>query len=442
MSEEFMKMMPCDINAESCVISAMMIEDTAIARAIEILKDNHFYKTEHRILFQTMVDMFHKGIVVDIITLIHELETLSLIKQAGGPVFINEISDAVLSYANIEMHANIVFEKAMLRHLIVASTMIIETCYEPEGEARNIVDWAEQKIFEITDQPNKKSFLSYKDAIPPTQKHLTDVANARFSDVSTQTGFSILDKKLCGLFKGQLIILAARPGMGKSAFAVNLAYNVARHNKKVGVFTLEMSTEEIMLRLLSSVTFLSMDTLHKGKFMTPEKFETAMYGLEQMKDYPIHIDDNGGNTLLEIKAKSRRLKAELKGLDLIIIDYLQIIPTRKRTENRNQELSEMTRNLKLLAKDLNVPVVCLSQINRAVESRDDKRPRLSDLRDSGAIEQDADVVMFIYREGYYKKQADQQDTEIIIAKNRHGETGTINLNFYGEYTKFENKPYC
>ena len=161
-----------------------------------------------------------------------------------------------------------------------------------------------------------------------------------------------------------------------------------------------------------------------------------------MKDFQIHIDDNGGNTLLEIKAKSRRLKAELKGLDLIIIDYLQIIPTRKRTENRNQELSEMTRNLKLLAKDLNVPVVCLSQINRAVESRDDKRPRLSDLRDSGAIEQDADVVMFIYREGYYKKQADQQDTEIIIAKNRHGETGTVNLNFNAEFTRFENKPYC
>ncbi|MCK9328375.1 MAG: replicative DNA helicase [Candidatus Cloacimonetes bacterium] len=441
MQESLERTLPSDVNAETAVLSAMMIDNYSVAKGIEIVQEHHFYKTAHRIIFRCITDLFNDNIEVDIITITNRLEDTGQLEKIGGRAYINELSDIVLSSANIEFHANIVLEKALLRELINASNLIVKKCYNPENPAEYIVDWAEQLIFKISDMPNKKTFMKISDLVPSTLEHIEEIAKTKTSVLGVPSGFTDLDKKIGGLRPGQLVILAARPAMGKTSFALNIAFNAAMfHDMKIAIFTLEMANEELLLRLLSSSAEIPMETLLKGYGMDQEKIVRITQYADILSQKEIYIDDNGANTVMDIRAKTRRLKAEIKGLDLIIIDYLQLMTSKRPGENRQQEISEISRSLKILAKELEVPVIALSQLNRGLESRDDKRPKLSDLRESGAIEQDADIVMFLYRDDYYNKDTTIPGiTEVIIGKNRHGSVGAIELKFVSEFTQFKNK---
>jgi replicative DNA helicase len=431
-------MLPCDLNAEAAVLSAMMIDNSSVARVVESIKENHFYKSAHKIVYRAIIDLFDANIEVDIITLMHKLEEKNELNKVGGKLYLNELSDVVLSSANVEYHTQIVLEKALLRELITTSNQVIKACYNPEGPVVDIVDWAEQEIFKIAEMPNNRAFQKVSELVPEVLRNVEEVAKTRKSVLGVASGFDTLDKMLGGFRKGQLIIIAARPAMGKTSFALNVAYNAIAQDLKVGVFTLEMSSEELLLRIFSSCSEISMDTLIKGYGMDQTKIARISQVAEVLTNKELYIDDTGSITVMDIKAKSRRLKAEIKGLDLIIIDYLQLMSSKRNIENRQQEIAEISRALKVLAKELELPIIALSQLNRGLESRPDKRPMLSDLRESGAIEQDADVVMFIYRDDYYNKESERPGkAEIIIGKNRHGATGFIELDFHKEFTQFK-----
>ncbi len=451
MAERDIKQLPHDLNAEAAVLSAMMIDNFVVAKAIEILSDEHFYKNSHKMIFKTICDLFEKNIEIDIITLTDALKQNKMLEKVGGNAFIGDLSDVVLSGANIEFHARIVLEKALLRQLIVSSNQIIESCYQADEPVEDIVDSAEQAIFRIAERPGHKTFVSINNIIPATLKNIEEIATAKKSVMGVPTGFSDLDRQIGGFRPGQLIVLAARPAMGKSSFALNIALNAAwHHDKKVGIFTMEMESEECLMRMLSSATrklgsdkAVSMDTMLKGFGMNEKKILTITELANSLSDKSIYIDDTGANTILDIRAKTRRLKAEIKGLDLIIIDYIQLMSSKRSRENRQQEIAEISRSLKILAKEIGIPIIALSQLNRAVESRTPPKPMLADLRESGAIEQDADIVLFIYRDEVYNENTEEPGVaEIIIGKNRHGPIGTIKLKFFAETTTFDNyAPY-
>ncbi len=398
MAKKIQREAPKDINAEAAVLSAMMLDNFAVAKSIEMLDKDHFYRPSHKIIFENMIELFEENIEIDIITLIDKLKTNNQLEAVGGEAFINELSDVVLSSANIEFHANIVLERALLRQLIETSGKIIEKCYASDEAVDDIVDRAEQMIFNIAERPGKKAFQSISEIIPATIKNIEETATSKKSVLGVPTGFMDLDRKIGGFRPGQLIIIAARPAMGKTSLALNIASNAAvRYDKKVGVFTMEMESDELLMRMLSSASEVSMDEMLKGYGMNEKKILRIAGAAEVLSEKEIYVDDSGSNTILDIRAKTRRLKAELKGLDLVIIDYMQLMSVRRNRENRQQEISEISRNLKVLAKELSIPIVTLSQLNRGLESREDKRPKLADLRESGAIEQDADIVLFIYR---------------------------------------------
>ncbi len=438
MAKRIERQVPNDINAEAAVLSAMMIDNYSVARAIEMLDVDHFYRKAHQIIFKTICDLFENNIEIDIITLIDKLKIGKQLEAIGGEAFINELSDVVLSSANIGYHANIVLKRALLRQLIEASNKIIEGCYVSDKEAEDIVDEAEQMIFEIAERPNRKSFEWIHNIISKTVKNIEETAASKKSVLGVPSGFIDLDRKLGGLRAGQLIIIAARPAMGKTSFALNLASNAAvQYDKKVGIFTMEMESDELLMRMMSSASEVSMDNMLKGFGMNQKKMLRIAGAAEVLSGKEIYIDDTGANTILDIRAKTRRLKAELKGLDIIIIDYMQLMSASRNRENRQQEISEISRSLKILAKEIGIPVIALSQLNRGLESRPDKRPMLSDLRESGAIEQDADIVMFIYRDEVYNEETEEPGiAEIIIGKNRHGAIGKIKLRFIPEFTAF------
>ncbi len=438
MPKRIERQVPNDINAEAAVLSAMMIDTYSVAKAIELLEVEHFYRKTHQIIFKTICDLFENNIEIDIITLIDKLKINKQLETIGGEAFINELSDVVLSSANIEYHADIVLKKALVRQLIEASNKIIEGCYASDKDADDIVDEAEQLIFNIAERPNRKTFEWIHNIISTTVKNIEETAASKKSVLGVPTGFIDLDRKLGGLRPGQLIIVAARPAMGKTSFALNLASNAAvQYDKKVGIFTMEMESNELLMRLMSSASEVSMDNMLKGFGMNQKKMLRIAGAAEVLSGKEIYIDDSGANTILDIRAKTRRLKAELKGLDIIIIDYMQLMSASRNRENRQQEISEISRYLKILAKELGLPVIALSQLNRGLENRDDKRPRLSDLRESGAIEQDADIVMFIYRDEVYNEETEEPGiAEIIIGKNRHGAIGKIKLRFIPEFTAF------
>ncbi len=451
MPERVERTLPKDLNAEAAVLSAMLIDPSAVAKAIEKLGEEHFYHSPHKYIFRAISELFEENTEIDVITLMNRLErtevktrkgteTANLLEKAGGKQYIIELSDVVLSGANIEYHANIVLDKALLRMLIQKSTEIIESSYSQDMPIDDIIDGAEQAIFSIAERSNLKSFIKVTDIIPETLQNIEDVAANKTNVLGVPTGFYDLDAKTGGFRKGQFIVLAARPAMGKTALALNVAFNAAvHHNLKVAIFTMEMACEEILMRMLSSNSEVSMDNMLKGFGMTQDKLREITRVADAFHTKDIYIDDTGTNTALDIRAKSRRLKAELGGLDLIIIDYLQLMSSKRNRDNRQQEISEISRALKVLAKELGLPVIALSQLNRGLENRDDKRPRLADLRESGAIEQDADIVMFIYRDEYYNKESEELGiAEVIIGKNRHGAVGTVKLEFIGEITCFRN----
>jgi replicative DNA helicase len=441
--ERVERMLPQDINAEAAVLSAMIVDNNSVPKALELLEENFFYKSAHKMIFKAMQALFEQNVEIDIITLIDKLHKDANLDKCGGKIYLNELSDIVLSGANIEYHANIVMEKAILRLLITTSNNIIETSYKAEKDVEQIVDYAEQSIFKIAERPNQKGFVKINNIIPKTLQHIEDAANMKSGVMGVPSGFPDLDKRTGGFRPGQLIVLAARPAMGKTAFALNLAFNAAMFNdKSVGIFTMEMAAEELLLRLISSASEVSMEALLKGFGMDQEKMLKISQVASVLHEKRIFIDDTGTNTALDIRAKCRRLKAEA-GLDLVIIDYLQLMSSSGgNRDNRQQEIAEISRSMKILAKELECPVVALSQLNRGLESRDNKRPKLSDLRESGAIEQDADVVMFIYRdEVYYPDTEAKGAAEVILGKNRHGAIGTVDLMFFGEYTSFRSKGF-
>ncbi|MDP8232346.1 MAG: replicative DNA helicase [Candidatus Zophobacter franzmannii] len=439
MSDNQERNLPYDINAEAAVISAMMIDQATLSHGVTILKPEYFYRTSHRIIFDTMIELYEENLEADPITILSRLTRKDALEKVGGSSYITEISDVVLSSANFEYHSNIIIDHALLRQLIAASNNIIESARTSDLSTKEIVDQAEQLIFEVAERPGMQAFQSIAEIITPTLSYIEQVKSSHTQTDGIVTGYNDLDRITGGFRPGQFIVLAARPAMGKTSFALNIGLNAAiLQDKKVAIFTMEMGADEIVMRMLSSSTEVKMESMLKGYGLDEPKMNRITNFALEFANKAIYIDDAGTNTALDIRAKSRRLKAELGGLDLILIDYLQLMSSARNRDNRQQEISEISRAMKILAKELQLPVVALSQLNRSLESRPDKRPMLSDLRESGAIEQDADMVMFIYRDEYYNKESEFPGiAEIIIGKNRHGPTGNIKLRWEAEFTTFK-----
>ncbi len=433
--------LPSDVNAEAAILSAMLIDPDVVSKAIEKVKEEYFYRNANKAIFRTMQELFNESVEIDTLTLIDRLERNNLLEKVGGIPYINDIVDTVVSSANFDYHLKIVTDQALLRLLIVAANGIIESCYGSALPAKSIVDDAEQAIFNIAEFQQKQGFLRIDEVSKEVLDTIDQIASTKKPVVGVGTGYYDLDHLVGGFRPGQFIIVAARPAMGKTAFALNIATHAAVNlGKKVAIFTMEMAADEVIMRMFASTSEVNMESMMKGFGMNEERLIRIMQASEILSTRPIYIDESGTNTPLEIRAKTRRLAAEVGGLDLIIIDYLQLMSLTRERDNRQQEISEISRALKILAKDMKIPVVALSQLNRSVETRDDKRPRLADLRESGAIEQDADLVMFIYRDEYYYPDKTEKPgiAEIIVSKNRHGSTGSVDLGFTREITLFRN----
>ncbi|MDE6596296.1 MAG: replicative DNA helicase, partial [Oscillospiraceae bacterium] len=428
--------LPYNLEAEQTVLGALLLDPEAITRAMDYIKPDSFYVTKHRDLFAVMIRQFTLGVKTDIITVIDEAVRENIFESSSSAKeYLANIMESVPTTKNIEDYCKIVEQKYYIRQLITTAKEIIEVSSSGQETAEQLLDYAEQKIYDIR-QGKAADGLSKIDEV--VLEAYDDLGRKSGPDkekyIGAKSGYSDLDHVITGLNKSDLIILAARPAMGKSAFALNLAANVARRNKEaeVVIFSLEMSKEQNVTRMLASESFVEGDCLMKGN-ISGEQWTKLAEGAERLSGMNIYLDDTAGITVPQMKAKLRRMK----NLELVIIDYLQLMSSSRRIDNRVTEISEITRQLKLMAKELNVPVITLSQLSRAVESRNDKRPMLSDLRESGSIEQDADIVMFLYRDNYYNK--DTQDpslAECIVAKNRHGETGTINLRYNAPYMLF------
>lgn len=431
--------LPADVNAEAAILSAMLIDAGVISKGIELIKEEFFYSTKHKLIFRTIADLFNDSIEVDALTLANRLERNNHLDKVDGLPYINELSDYVVSSANFEYHLNIVTEKALLRQLIISCNGIIESCYSSAKSVKTIVDEAEQAIFEIAELPSHQGFQRIDQISHEVVETIDAIASTKIPVVGVPSGFTDLDRLTGGFRPGQFIIIAARPAMGKTSLALNIASHAAVNlGKKVGIFTMEMASDEVIMRLFSSAAEVNMESMMKGYGMNEEKLIRIMQASDVLSTKHIYIDESGTNTPLDIRAKTRRLSAEVGGLDLIIIDYLQLMTLPKDRDNRQQEIAEISRALKILAKDMKIPVVALSQLNRGLESREDRRPRLADLRESGAIEQDADLVMFIYRDEYYYPETTEKPgiAEVIVGKNRHGSTGSADLGFVKEFTMF------
>ncbi|MGI6198035.1 MAG: replicative DNA helicase [Candidatus Cloacimonadaceae bacterium] len=431
--------LPADHNAEAAILSAMLIDANVVSKGIEMIKEEYLSKPAHKTILRTIRELFNESIEIDSLTLIDRLQRNNQLDKVGGLPYISELADFVVSSANFEYHLNIVIERALLRHLIVACNGIIENCYSSTKPVKDIVDEAEQTIFGIAELPSHQGFVNMAEISSQVVKNIDLIASTRKPVVGVASGFSKLDALTGGFRPGQFIIVAARPAMGKTALALNIATHAAVElGKKVAIFTMEMSADEVVMRMFSSLVKVKMDSMMRGFGMDEEKLINIMQASDVLSSKHIYIDESGTNSPLDIRAKTRRLAAEIGGLDLILIDYLQLMTLPRDRENRQQEISEISRALKILAKDMKIPVVALSQLNRQLETREDKRPVLADLRESGAIEQDADLVMFIYRDDYYTKEKSEKPgiAEIIIGKNRHGPTGYVDLYFEREYTNF------
>ena len=400
-----------------------------------MLNSEDFYLEEHKQIYLAMQGLFMANSEIDVVTLIDMLVTKGIYNKSGGEDYIRTLTDAVPDALNIKDYARIVKEKSVLRQLIAASSEISEAAYSEQESVIDIIDHAENLIFNIAQGRDTKGFRHIKDVLGDVYAHLHDLNTNKEATQGTQTGFSALDRVLAGLGKSDLVLVGARPGMGKTSFALNIATNVAKQTKKtVCIFSLEMSADQLVNRVLSSEALVNSYSLRMGE-LAPNDWENLARAAGELAGCDILIDDTSGMTVTAMKAKLRRVK----NLGMVIIDYLGLMSGDKHTDNRVQEVSEISRSLKIMAKELMVPIVCCAQLSRGPESRTDKKPMLSDLRDSGAIEQDADTVIFLYRSEYYKTDEAGQDTsiaEVIIAKNRHGSTGTVNMGWNGQFTKF------
>lgn len=433
---------PAAVEIEAAILGAMLIEPEAIPKAIEILRPEHFYHKNHGIIFTSMISLFESNEPVDTVTLYEELKKDGKIETIGA-AYLSQLTHDVSTAANVEYHARIVLEKWILRQLIRTSIDIADLAIEGSEDVMDLLDEAETKIFQIAEQSLKESYKSMDKAVHEAVEHIFAIHEKNISTFSVPSGFMDLDEMLGGFQRSDLIIVAARPSMGKTAFALSLMRNAAvEHKVPIVIFSLEMATIQLVTRLISSEARINAHSIRTGKFRA-EDGQRISRTAHKLSEAPIYIDDAPSQSVLEIRAKCRRLKAE-KDIGLVIIDYMQLMSAGMRLESREREISQISRSLKALAKELNIPVIALAQLNRAVESRTDKRPMLSDLRESGSIEQDADVVIFLNRPEYYgiKQYPDGMSTEgiaeIIVGKQRNGPTGDVRLNFIGEYARFEN----
>ena len=437
---ELGKVPPHDIEAEQAVIGSMLTDKDAVMLAVEKLRGQDFYREDNKAIFEAMVNLYNKSEPVDLITVKDELESMDMFDKVGGMEYLALLPSKVPTTANAQKYIDIVQEKSLLRGLIKTANEIIDLGYNPSEDVEDIMNGAEKKIFDLIQNRNKSGFSPMKEVLIESFTKLEELYNRKQHITGVPTGFSELDYMTTGLHGSELILLAARPAMGKSAFALNIAANAAlKSNVPVAIFNLEMSKEQLVDRILSSEAMVDSNKIRTGKLEEDDWSKLASV-VGPLSEANIFIDDTPGISVMEIRTRCRKLKME-KDIGLIIIDYLQLVQGSNSRKNgsREQEIAEISRSLKILAKELNVPVIALSQLSRAVEQREDHRPMLSDLRESGSIEQDADIVMFLYRDDYYNKDSEDKDlTEVIIAKHRGGSTGKVKLLWMGNYTKFAN----
>ncbi len=417
----------------------MLTDKDAISSALEVLKPEDFYCEDNKLIFEAVLNLYNRAQPVDIITLKTELQSMKQLEAVGGLEYIAELPDKVPTTANVEQYIKIVEEKSALRALIKTANDLINLGYDQTQEVEDILDTAEKRIFDVIQNRNQKGYSAIKDILVDSFTELEQLYNQKQHITGTPTGFADLDYITAGLHPSDLVIVAARPAMGKSAFALNIATNAAvRANTGVAIFSLEMSKEQMTNRILCSEAMVDSNKVRTGKIEDDDwtKLAEASGALSQAQ---IFIDDTPGISVMEIRAKCRKLKLE-KNIGLVVIDYIQLVQgSNKKNSSREQEISEISRSLKILAKEIGVPVIALSQLSRSVEQRPDHRPMLSDLRESGAIEQDADIVMFLYRDDYYNEDSEKKNiAEVILAKHRAGSTGTVELAWLGSYTKFAN----
>ena len=438
--ESLGKIPPHNIEAEQAILGSMLTDKDAVIEAIEVIKPDDFYREDNKSVYEAILNLYNKAEPIDIITVKAELVSLGKFEVIGGIEYLSALPEKVPTTANVEKYIKIVEEKSILRTLIKTANELITLGYAETEEVEAIMDNAEKKIFDIIKNRNQKGFAVLKDVLVESFAEIEKLYNLKQPITGIPTGFVDLDYKTAGLHNSDLILVAARPAMGKSAFALNIATNAAINAKvPVAIFNLEMSKSQLVNRMLCSEAMVDSNKIRTGK-IEENDWEKLATALGPLSEAPVYIDDTPGISVMEIRAKCRKLKLE-KNLGLVVIDYLQLVQgSNKRNSSREQEISEISRSLKILAKELDIPVIALSQLSRAAEQRADHRPMLSDLRESGAIEQDADIVMFLYRDDYYNPETEKKNVaEVIMAKHRSGSTGTVELLWLGEYTKFANK---
>ncbi|MFH1552302.1 MAG: replicative DNA helicase [Candidatus Omnitrophota bacterium] len=433
------KVPPQNIEAEIAVLGSMLLDREAIAKAIEHLEKDAFYSEANKKIFQAVVTLYDDNEAVDMVTLIEELKKRDILDRVGGPAYITELANSIPTAANIEHHAKIVREKYLLRCLINTATQIVAESFEPSGEVDEILDKAERLIFDITSRKKKEIQVSeMKDIVKESIEMIDRLYQRKENITGIPTGFHDLDVMTAGFQKSDFIVLAGRPSMGKSALAISmLEYAGVVEKIPCAYFSLEMSKDQLAQRMLCSIAGVNAHKVRTG-FFSQTDWPKLVTAAGKLSEAPIFIDDTPGLSALELRAKARRLKAR-HDIRLLVVDYMQLMRGAARSENRQQEISEISRSMKALARELNIPIISISQLSRAVEQRADHRPQLSDLRESGAIEQDADLVILLLRKEYYDHTLDNKgETEVIVAKQRHGPVGTIDLIFLPEYTRFSN----
>lgn len=431
--------LPHNLDAERSILGSIILENGALNQAQEILREGDFYRESHRRIYRVMETLTEASSVIDLVTLKNELQRSGDLDAVGGAAYIASLVDGVPKSGNIEYYARIVREKSILRNVIDAGNRMIQLSYQGEGSAEDVLDEAQKQIFAIAEGNLRSGFVPVKDVAAPTLEYIDHLHERKELITGIPTGFERLDELTSGLQNTDLIVVAARPSMGKTALALNIAQHVAvRHQRTVGIFSLEMSKEQLFLRMLCAQARVDAHRLRTGR-LGKEEWTRLTMAFGDLTEARIFIDDTPGLSIFEMRAKARRLKAE-RGLDMLIVDYLQLMRGRTRYENRTQEISDISRSLKGLAKEMGLPLIALSQLSRAPEQRGgDHRPQLSDLRESGAIEQDADVVLFIYREEVYKPSDENRGiAQLIIGKQRNGPIDTLDLVFVKEHTRFEN----
>ena len=433
--------MPYSQEAELAVIGSALTNPHSVAESAEIVAAKDFYFPQNKEIYNAILELFNENLDIDFVTVSEHLRIKNKLEAVGGIDYLRNAATNVPTTRHVKYYSQIIRDKSTLRSLIQSSNAIADMAYGEEDRVERIVDKAEQLVFDVSSSRERGSILPIDQIFVGTYQQLVENAENGTGITGLPTGFDEIDRRTGGLHGGELILIAGRPGMGKSCLAVNIAEHVSMDRKQtVALFNVEMPREQIVNRIISSQAMVSATKLRTGD-MTGDDWEKVGAIVDRVSTAPLYIDDTASVTVAEIRAKCRRLK-QTNNLELVVIDYLQLMQSSGRADNRQQEISEISRSLKILAKELNIPVIALSQLSRASESRSDKRPMLSDLRESGAIEQDADMVFFLYREGYYNKETENKNlAECIIAKNRSGETGTINLGWKGEYVKFQTIEY-